>query len=65
MVESGQKVTVVPLWLREMGLPPPVSRRACPVGELHPVVLAVAVDLDDEALRQGIDDRHADPVQTA
>ena len=36
-----------------------------PVGELHPVALAVAVDLELESLRQRVHDRHAHAVQAA
>src|SRR5690606_3513331 len=35
------------------------------VGELHAVALAVAVHLDDEALRQGVHHRHAHAVEAA
>src|SRR5581483_5664630 len=35
------------------------------VAELHPVAFALAVDLDDQLRRQGVDHRHAHAVQTA
>ena len=35
------------------------------VAELHAMVLAVSVDLDDQLCRQGVDDRDTDAVQAA
>ena len=70
IVGSGQNVTVVPgaaepARLRRVadGLQPALRLAALRV--LLVVALAVAVDLDDEALGQGVDDADADAVQAA
>ena len=66
ILASGQKVTVVPVrpaWGRTGHLQ--LGAGLAAVGELHAVVLAVAVDLDDQPGGQGVDDRHADAVQAA
>ena len=64
IVGSGQKVTVVP---RRPRLDGPdnceLGDDLAAVGELHAVVLALAVDLDHQPARQGVDDRHADPCR--
>jgi hypothetical protein len=62
-VGSGQNVTVVPR--RSRGAFPTTSSFDSALGELLAVALAVPVDLDDEALGQGIHHAHADAVQTA
>ena len=64
MVASGQKVMVVPV--RPRGAGPThlqLGLGLAAVGELHAVVLAVEVDLEQEPARQGVDDRHADAVE--
>ena len=65
-VSSGQKVTVVPV--RPRGASPMTSSLVLSLppstNSMH-VVLAVLVDLDDEAAGQRVHDRHADAVEAA